>query len=383
MPIELELVQSAVPDPWAGLVDPPTTPTATQQPASVLDAFDNLGQRAADTGRTGRGKTSALLELARALITRAELKPGDPIPVMFLLAPWAVDRPLLGRWLVDELVKRYRLPRAFSEAWVKSDRIIPLLDGLDEVPVEARAACVDAINFFQTNRQEGLSELAVTCRFDEYFALSKQLNLSAAVRLKPLTNDAIDAQLRSAGAQLEGVRQALESDASLREMASTPMVFDLLVRTYRGAGASSLPMSGGEPLSLEQLFGSYADLMLRRRSGSGHYSREQSISWLSWLANALARGSQTVLYIERLQPDYLTTIRGHVVYPVLTGWASVCCWECWKGRLLDCFCIRHGRWASDWLWLLLPVSRAARRKGIAPHGVSYPGLCSAAWPRVA
>jgi len=200
---------------------------------------------------------------------------------------------------------------------VNRDRIIPLLDGLDELPLDARAACVDAINLFQTDRPESFAELVVTCRSDDYFELSNRLNMTGAVMLRPLASQAIVSLLTSAGAQFEGIRQALERDPALRDLAATPLVLDLLMRTYRGAGVDSLPLSGDKPMRLEQLFAAYAELMLRRRSGHAPYTRGQSVGWLTWLANGLARESQSVLYIERLQPDWLTTRAGRIAYPLL------------------------------------------------------------------
>ena len=41
------------------------------------------------------------------------------------------------------------MPRKISKAWVDADGVLPLLDGLDEVQAEHRAACADAINIFR------------------------------------------------------------------------------------------------------------------------------------------------------------------------------------------------------------------------------------------
>src|SRR5204862_2647558 len=45
--------------------------------------------------------------------------------------------------------------------------------------------------------------------------------------------------------------------------------------------------------------------MLRRRSTKSSYSPEQTIRWLSYLAAQMKQQSQTVFYVERMQPDWL------------------------------------------------------------------------------
>src|SRR5208337_4439965 len=53
------------------------------------------------------------------------------------------------------------------------------------------------------------------------------------------------------------------------------------------------------------LFGAYVDQMFRRRGIVRRYTPQQTIHWLKWLAWQMVRHSQTVFYIERLQPDWL------------------------------------------------------------------------------
>ena len=146
-------------------------------------------------GEPGAGKTTLLLELARALLDRAARDEALPMPVVFPLSTWAARRPPLAEWLVGELVERYDVPRAVAQAWVAEEQILPLLDGLDEVPAEHRAACVGAINAFRAGRRAGLGSLAVCCRAAEYPALGTRLRLRGAVRLQPLTPGQVDAYL--------------------------------------------------------------------------------------------------------------------------------------------------------------------------------------------
>src|SRR5690348_16224042 len=120
-------------------------------------------------GMPGSGKTTLLLELARDLLDRAAHDPTHPIPVVFPLSTWAQSRKPSDEWLVDELNLRYDLPRKLAQEWVAADQVLPLLDGLDEVKSEHRAACVGAINEFR--QSHGLLPLVITSRTADYEAL--------------------------------------------------------------------------------------------------------------------------------------------------------------------------------------------------------------------
>src|SRR5262249_23040618 len=114
--------------------------------AQIVDVYDSMDQSLLILGAPGSGKSTLLLELASDLLDRATREPAHPIPVVFPLSTWAESRKPLVEWLIDELNLRYDVPRKLAEEWVASDQVLPLLDGLDEVKAEHRAACVEAIN---------------------------------------------------------------------------------------------------------------------------------------------------------------------------------------------------------------------------------------------
>jgi len=316
--IGLEYRPGGVTDRWSDVI--PTESRAGQPlpaGATLVTAFDALDAQMLVLGTPGSGKTTLLLELARVLIERSRSDAALPLPIVLPLAPWANRRSGLGAWLIEELVQRYDAPRRLAESWVSGDQILPLLDGLDEVPAPHRAACVDAINAFQAQRQRAVGEIVVTCRADEYAALGVQLKVAGAVALLPVADPAIETYLAAAGPELEGVRRALDGDPTLRALMASPLLLDVITRTYRGADAASLPVSGDPEERLGQVFAAYVTLMLARRGGAARYQPVLTRAWLGWVARALRRQSQTVLYVERLQPDWLTASADRVLYTVL------------------------------------------------------------------
>jgi MFS family permease len=309
----------SVPDPWHNVVHRPDHPAPTlASSTSIEQMFDTADGELLILGNPGSGKTTLLLELARALLVRAEHDESLPIPVVFPLAPWASRRLPLADWLVDELNKRYDVPRKLGQKWVGDARVLPLLDGLDEVAEEHRAACVAAINAFGEGQDKSLLGVVVTCRVADYDALLPiQLRFRGAVLVQPLQPLQVEAYLASAGQELAGVRAALQADAMLQELASSPLLLSTMALAYRGVAAESLPTTGTILERRTQMFVTYVDAMFARRGADARYTKAQVLVWLQWLANALARESQSVLYVERLQPEWLITSRGRIQYQVL------------------------------------------------------------------
>jgi predicted NACHT family NTPase len=186
---------------------------------TVHDVFEEAGGGLLILGAPGSGKTTALLELARDLLDRAELDSTEPIPIVFNLTSWADRRSDLEVWLADELVDSYQVPRGTGQSWVVNGQVLPLLDGLDEVAETYREKCVAAINAFRI--EYGLVRLAICSRTQEYEALATKLRLEEAVELQPPTWEQVNAyldHLEGIGTSIADVRVALDHDEALQEL---------------------------------------------------------------------------------------------------------------------------------------------------------------------
>ena len=149
--------------------------------------FDWLAWALLILGAPGTGKTTMLLELASGLLNRAARDPDHPIPVVFHLSSWALRRRSLAEWMMDELNKRYDVPRKVAQGWVEKEAILPLLDGLDEVAAEHQAGCAEAINVYR--HKHGLVPMAVCSRTQEFEALRVELRLRGAIAIEPLDRE--------------------------------------------------------------------------------------------------------------------------------------------------------------------------------------------------
>jgi hypothetical protein len=205
--------------------------------------------------------------------------------------------------LVDELQQRYDVPRRTGQAWVDADQVLPLLDGLDEVQAEYRAACVDAINTFR--RDHGLLPLAVCSRVADYKALGTPLRLQGAVVVQPLTRAQVETYVERIEPSAAALHEALWEDPTLWELLDTPLMLSVGTAAYASAPVEALNTHETVAARRQHLLAAYVAWMFQRRSAVTRYTRQQTERWLAWLAWQLAQHSQTVFYLERMQPDWV------------------------------------------------------------------------------
>lgn len=295
----------AVDAPWRRYLEAVGEPAGLLPPDRPIGrVFEDVGWMLLILGEPGGGKTTTLLTLARECIDKAERDPGAPVPVVLNLSSWTGSR-TFHDWLVDEISKRYPIGEAFPQRWLEERRLLLLLDGLDEVGEDLRAACVEALHAFV--RKYGVPGLAVCCRSREYEALPVPLKLGGAVRLLPLEQPLIETYLDAAGLELDGLRGALARNAELRELSTSPLMLSIMTLAFRGLPADTLKFD--EAATREELrgevFGRFVDRMfvLRERM-HGRFPRERVEAGLRWLASGMKeRGS--IFAVELLQPEWL------------------------------------------------------------------------------
>ena len=119
------------------------------------------------------------------------------MPVVFNLSSWNEKFKALFDWVTEELKTKYLIPKRIGRFWLDGNRLLLLLDGLDEVQADRRAACIRAINAFLEDH--GTPGLAVCSRLQEYTAEPVRLKMSGAICLRPLTATQIETYLSRLG----------------------------------------------------------------------------------------------------------------------------------------------------------------------------------------
>lgn len=289
----------ALPQPLGMTVERYKRPPRPLQPGeTILQLFNASGGRMLIRGEPGGGKTTLLLELARDLTTYATREPLAPIPVVLLLRWWADQRLPFAQWLVKQIATVYTVSRDRVKEWVDNDQLVLLLDGLDDVPPDARDSCVAALNEFLA--AHGSTRIVLCCQTDSYERLAVQPQLKGgAILIRPLDQQQVADYLNDE--RLATLRAALERNDELRQLAQIPLMLNIMAIAYEDQSSLPVPLETTTEAWSKQLFDAYIAQRLGTVHGRPPYPPEQTKQWLSWLARGLMSDQQVDFYILRLE----------------------------------------------------------------------------------
>ncbi|MEO3830301.1 NACHT domain-containing protein [Actinomadura sp. B10D3] len=299
-------------------------------------------------GESGAGKTVLAIELVLQLLESFMTSGGQAdghamVPVRLNAARWTPGTPFES-WLGEQLAQDFGLSAGDAERLVRDRRVLPVVDGLDELdPDPATGPPRRAIGLLtELNRYSDFSgrrpgAAVVTCRADRHAELSEaQAGLDGAVRvhLHDLTIEQIDTYLRARWpedhphrAGRDGVLAALSGPAgkAVHTALATPWRL-LLTATAVESGADPAELLGADPAGdphteaariTRRLLDAYIPAATRLTPRTTHgdpYRPEQVRSWLVRLAAYLQwQGAQA----DR-PPSGLTAIDivPHLLWPI-------------------------------------------------------------------
>ncbi|MFI7615790.1 NACHT domain-containing protein [Nonomuraea terrae] len=212
-------------------------------------------------GGPGTGKTTLAVQLLRDLLATRDQHPDEPVPVLMSVADWDTEvHPDLHDWLAVRLAQDYpalRTPDLGPDmplTLAARGHILPVLDGLDEMPPPAQAAIITALN-----RSLGDGQLILTSRTTEYATATADagdvLTSALVIEPQPLTGAAAATYLERCLPQqpgpawqqiLTGLRAApgrrAGSASSMAEIAATPLGLWLLRTVYITSRADPAPL---------------------------------------------------------------------------------------------------------------------------------------------
>ena len=217
-------------------------------------------------GEPGAGKTILMVRLVLDLLTRRV--GGGPVPILASVASWNPEKQDLRGWLGAQLMTdhpalAYPPPAGVDEptqaaALLAAGLIMPILDGLDEIPEGVRGPAISRIN---DALRPGVP-LVVTCRSQQYRDVVRPkdgvevtLRGAAAVQLCPLDADAVrsylcdDAAGPVARARWEPVLKLLGTNAPAAQALTTPLMVGL-ARTIYNPRAGELAGTVRDPVEL-------------------------------------------------------------------------------------------------------------------------------------
>ncbi|MEU3253113.1 hypothetical protein [Streptomyces sp. NPDC006997] len=198
---------------------------------------DLRGRRAVVLGAPGSGRSTAACRLVLGLVAaRAEEGAGAPVPVLVSLSSWDPAAEGVEQWFTGRVVDRYGGEPGVVRELLGDGLVIPVLDGLDELPASQRPAAVRLL----LRWLDGLPRSVLTCTHAVHEELVGQLDqsLGTPLPLLPLTPGAVAGHLRQVGGELwEPVVRAVEAepDGPLAEAFSSPWLLAHAVSGYGGS----------------------------------------------------------------------------------------------------------------------------------------------------
>ena len=262
-----------------------------------------------------------MLQLARQLMPSRTQLAASRLPVILPLSTWSRRERSFQSWIAASIGKEYYSSLKFVEGWIEAGRLVFLLEGLDEVRVEDRASCIHAINGFVI---ETGAAAAITCRLDDYEAVSTPLVVREALVLQALEPARIDAFLEDKGPGLSFLRAAIQGDALWLEIAQSPLMLSVMVRTYDRLTAKELESARHATKDARQrfLWERYLETRIERKPRKYPETSEQIRTGLRWLALRMQTHRQTAFFLDRLQPSWLDRGIHRWEYAVLTRAAA-------------------------------------------------------------
>ncbi|GIH28679.1 hypothetical protein Aph01nite_69890 [Acrocarpospora phusangensis] len=272
--------------------------------ASVLEYYRTLTPgRLVILGEPGAGKTVLALQLLIRLLEERETsgQPG-PVPLLLSAASWPADHPL-EQWLAQQIAQRFALSEQAAVGLIQKRRILPIIDGLDEMGVAGMSrradSAVAALNGYMRARER--AAVVVTCRNTEYAQLTTRLDRATHVEIRPLDGrksaSYLSQQLRDESDLNRWAPVLAELDAYpagvLAAELATPWRLTLATAIYRADGDPSelLPEKDVGQTGREKYAERVNSLLLSRYvsalvrvSDDDRYSAENVERWLGKIA---------------------------------------------------------------------------------------------------
>jgi transcriptional regulator with XRE-family HTH domain/MFS family permease/GTPase SAR1 family protein len=200
----------------------------------VVEVYRRVGsRRLVVLGRAGAGKTVLTTRFVLDL-----LHAGEPaVPVIFSLGSWHPERVGLRDWLAEQLIRDHPFLAApwpsggtVAAALVDSQRVLPVLDGFDEIAAGLHRPALNALNTTTL-------PLLLTSRVDEYRDAvegTDVLTSAAAVVLADLTcDDLADYLPRTTRKDVwTPVLDEVRGGGVLAKVLTTPLMVALARRVY-------------------------------------------------------------------------------------------------------------------------------------------------------
>lgn len=294
----------------------------------LISSYVSNPRRMVVLGAPGSGKTGFCVSLTLELLDRTA---GARVPVLLQISTWNPADNLHG-WLIRTILQDYpfladeeRYGASAVRDMLTQHRILPVLDGLDEIAEDQRAAALSAIE----RDARGAEALVLTSRSREFEAasLAGVLRNAEIARLLPVEAKAAADYLREGarGAEADRWEPVLSvlaggGDAPLVLALQTPLMLFLARAAYADTGSDPAELLGLHDVRRieEHLLDAFTRGVFARRPPSPlatvarpvrDWDPVQAERWLAFLARNCGR-EIAWWRLYRLMPQRVRVIMG-------------------------------------------------------------------------
>jgi NACHT domain len=271
--------------------------------SELASEWDRAPGRMVILGQPGYGKTVAALMLVGHINTAGN--PLERVAELFKLVEWHRWRAQHARerfadWLAYQLTETYEMPPDIARAIVDFDLLLPVLDGLDEVPAGERRDCKQAIDAY-AGAAPPFRPFVLTCRAREYAELAPDwVAADRQIALMGLEADQVAAVLEERTSHLQQWKRIREEIAAgnphLTRLFRSPLRLMIALQEYRTRDPTELL-----ELDASAAEGRLWDLLLTRDDPPFDGARAEQIrAWLAFLARAMNKEGRQRLWLYEL-----------------------------------------------------------------------------------
>ncbi|MBD1884948.1 NACHT domain-containing protein [Microcoleus vaginatus] len=291
------------------------------QNRSIFDIFKDANRQLLILGEAGAGKTTTMIELAKASIDLADRQSDAPIPVFLKLSSWEKEQKNMFYWLVKALKEKYclKIEKEVLKELLSQNKLLLILDGLDELGENSRKKCVGAINHLLKQEQiQWCPCIVISSRRQEYEILDK-LQLNRAIYLRPLSDAQIQEYvLRDREREIFWQTLQEQDRKKLSDVLQRPLFLKIACDAMTKISIDELNSFTCLEDRQRYLSISYIRWCLLKESEDAKREkwwcllkkdksakREEKKDSLVWLAQQLQNHGQTEFFIEKMQPSWL------------------------------------------------------------------------------
>lgn len=283
-------------------------------------------------GKPGSGKSSRLLDLATGLLKKAKNDEQAAIPAIFNLAAWKENHEDFGEWLAKMLVDFYSYPKELANAAIEENKVIPLLDGFDEVGAhldsienrnQLRNQCLSSITRYQ-NQKFSPKQFVICSCIDEYKQAGGDAPVDIKIIVKDVAPDKVTETLKKAKENSSGeyvnanVNAAdtllvlIDKYPELKTVLQTPFYFNAAIQTFTDKrDDKNLTLSHDEDEIKERIVEEFIERKVsnknvgKKTKQKNKYGIAKTTNYLNRLAQWLKMQQNVSFELSHFQPQNL------------------------------------------------------------------------------